>query len=656
MHPSRLALPAAGTLTAALLVALPAPGAAAAVDVTVPRPAPQTLDVDFTHAAFLDGAGNVWARGSQDNGALGNQLTSGVALEPVPAPLPAGITATKVDAGAQTTVVLGDDGRVYGTGHNDVGQLTGTGDRSSLTAFAWAPGATPQPVVDVATTTNGPAQTTYALGQDGTLLFTGTSPVIGDPAADALRPLAVPLPAGAGQPAQVVAGTNVVLVVTSNHRLYGLGANTAGRLGAGVPGSWNRLDSAGDVSSAIAGSNHTSWLTLTGTILSIGSDAVGQFGDGAGDSSSNSPVAAPGTWSAIAGTNCDCTVAISGLGVEVAGRQPSGYADLNPSFAPIPTSASDAAVEIAANDATVLVRQASGEVRGAGRNSFVQISDVAGSYAAAIVPVNDQPVVATTPTAPTGVPTVGVPLGSTAGTWVPTTAAVGTQWYLGSIAPANLVASGASFTPSPAQVGQHLFHVVSASGPNLAGRTVETDLGPIAPGALGGVGTPTITGTTRVGGTLAATVAATTPESVPAYQWLRDGVEIAGAEAPGYRLAKADAGRLIAVRVTWSSAGYASAVRSSASRQVPAVNHARPRISGKPRSGRMLRATKGTWSGVGYRYTARWYRNGVAVPGRVGWSYRVGTKDRGKRITVRVQARRTGWPTVTATSAVTRAR
>lgn len=656
MDPSRLTLPVAGTLAAALLAALPVPSAIAVVDVTVPRVAPQTMDVDFTHAAFLDGAGKVWTRGGQDDGALGNQTTSGVALDPVPAPLPPGVSGTKVDVGERTTVVLGDDGRLYGTGKNGSGQLTGAGDRSTLTPFVWDPGTTPQALTDVATSTSGPEQTTYAIGADGTLYFTGSSPLAGGTPVSALQVLAAPLPAGAGTPTQVVAGTNVVLVVTANHRLYGLGLNDGGRLGVGLSGAWNRLDAAGDVSAAIAGARHTAWLTLSGTITSLGSDAVGQFGDGAGDSSSSTPVTAPGTWTAIAGTNCECTVGLAAGVVKVAGRQPSGYADLNPAFTAVPTAAGDAAVEIAGNDATLVARRASGEVWGAGRNTFVQVSDVGGSYSASLVPVNDQPVVPTAPTAPTGAPIVGAPLGSGTGSWVPTTAVVGTQWFLGSVTPANLVASTASFTPEPANAGQRLFLVVTATGPNLVGQAVESDLGLVAAGTLGGVADPLVAGTAAVGSTLTASSPVTTPASEVAYAWLRDGVAIAGASAAGYQLTRADAGRSIVVRTTATAPGYAPAVRTSTARRVPAVNSARPTISGTAKKGKLLRATKGTWSGYGYGYTALWYRNGVRISAKPAWTYRLRAKDRGTRITVRVQARRTGWTTVTATSKAKRVR
>lgn len=653
MNLSRLVLPAVSVLVVGLATAVPS---AQAIDVTALRAAPQTTDADFTHAGFLDANGQVWARGSQEHGALGNQVTSGVALEPVPAPLPTGVSATKIDLGDNTIVVLGSDGQIYGTGKNDAGQLTGAGDRSALGVLSWEPGVIPQRLVDVGTSTSGPAQTTYGIGQDGTVYFTGSSPLPGGTPEAGLQPLGVQLPAGSGQAEQVVVGSNIVLVITASHRLYGLTTNIDPRLGVSAPGVWNRLDTTSDVSTAIAGANHTSWLTTSGTIYSIGSDAVGQFGDGVGDSTSSTPVAAPGTWTALAGSQCDCTIAISNGAVRVAGRQPSGYADTSATFATIATAATDTAVELGGSESTFTVRRSSGEVWGAGRNTFVQINATAGSYAGSLVPINDQPVVATSSPVPAAAPTVDVALASGNAGWVPTSATLGTQWYRGSVSAPNLLATTPSYTPTAALAGEHLILVVTGSGPNLAGASVQHDLGAVAPGTLHDVAAPLVAGTAQVGRTLSATAAETVPASSVSYQWLRDGAVIADATAPSYQLSAADAGREITVRARFTAPGYQDAVSDSALRRVGALNTARPTLSGVAKVGEKLRATKGGWSGYRYTYAAYWYRNGVRISAKPGWSYQLRAKDHGKKIAVRVVAKRTGWPTVAATSAAKKVR
>ncbi|GAB3868205.1 hypothetical protein GCM10028801_43800 [Nocardioides maradonensis] len=67
-----------------------------------------------------------------------------------------------------------------------------------------------------------------------------------------------------------------------------------------------------------------------------------------------------------------------------------------------------------------------------------------------------------------------------------------------------------------------------------------------------------------------------------------------------------------------------------------------PVVSGIARPGRTLRASTGGWSPTPASYSYRWYRNGVLVAGRTGATYAVGRADVGKRIKVRVTARRSG--------------
>ena len=80
---------------------------------------------------------------------------------------------------------------------------------------------------------------------------------------------------------------------------------------------------------------------------------------------------------------------------------------------------------------------------------------------------------------------------------------------------------------------------------------------------------PVISGTARVGRVLSTTGGAWSVESpVLAYQWLRDGVAIAGATAPSYRLIAADAGSNISVAVTASKTDFVQAVATSAATTV----------------------------------------------------------------------------------------
>ena len=81
----------------------------------------------------------------------------------------------------------------------------------------------------------------------------------------------------------------------------------------------------------------------------------------------------------------------------------------------------------------------------------------------------------------------------------------------------------------------------------------------------------------------------------------------------------------------------------------PLHNLERPAVRGTAVVGRTLTASVGTWSAPGLSYSFRWLRNGTPIADR-DRSHRVIRADRGKRLSVRVTARRTGYVAGSATS------
>lgn len=79
---------------------------------------------------------------------------------------------------------------------------------------------------------------------------------------------------------------------------------------------------------------------------------------------------------------------------------------------------------------------------------------------------------------------------------------------------------------------------------------------------------PRITGTTKVGSTLTASVPGWAPKIVKSttvtYRWLRNGKVVSGAVASTYTLTSADAGKRIQVRVKVTEVGLATTVKTSA--------------------------------------------------------------------------------------------
>ncbi len=76
-------------------------------------------------------------------------------------------------------------------------------------------------------------------------------------------------------------------------------------------------------------------------------------------------------------------------------------------------------------------------------------------------------------------------------------------------------------------------------------------------------GTPTISGTRRLGRTLTANYGTWTTGTSIAKQWLRDGVVITGATGKTYRLTSADVGKKISVRLIGTKSGYRTAIKVS---------------------------------------------------------------------------------------------
>ncbi|MFJ7159069.1 hypothetical protein ACIQUQ_29555 [Streptomyces sp. NPDC101118] len=170
---------------------------------------------------------------------------------------------------------------------------------------------------------------------------------------------------------------------------------------------------------------------------------------------------------------------------------------------------------------------------------------------------------------------------------------------------------------------------------------------------------PAITGTARVGAKLTASHGVWTP--VPdsyTYQWKADGVAIDGATGSSLVVPASALGKKVTVTVRAHSAKYGS--RSATSAATAAVGKGvapkattAPSVGGTAKVGRTLTAARGTWTPVPTSYRYQWYADGTAIDGATGTTLVLRSAQRGKRITVRVTALRTGHHSGTAVSAPT---
>lgn len=158
------------------------------------------------------------------------------------------------------------------------------------------------------------------------------------------------------------------------------------------------------------------------------------------------------------------------------------------------------------------------------------------------------------------------------------------------------------------------------------------------------------TGTPRVGQILTAKGGTSTADPARTFQWKRNGKAIAGQTRSTYRLVSADAGSRITVTITGRKTDYATSSVTSPARSVAAYNYRRPAVTGTMLVRRRLTAAKGSWVAPGHTFGYQWLRNGRAIRSATRATYTLTRADRGARISVRVTARRSGFPTVIATS------
>ena len=173
---------------------------------------------------------------------------------------------------------------------------------------------------------------------------------------------------------------------------------------------------------------------------------------------------------------------------------------------------------------------------------------------------------------------------------------------------------------------------------------------------------PAISDTTpQVGQALTATSGTWTPaDGTYSYQWLSGGSPITGATTSAYTAVGADAGKVLAVRVTASRAGRTSVSVTSANTAAVSAGEiaivALPTISDTtPEVGQALTATTGTWNPSDGTYAYEWFANGTPIAGAATSGYTPLVGDVGKKLSVRVTASKAGWTNGVATSAETSA-
>ena len=202
----------------------------------------------------------------------------------------------------------------------------------------------------------------------------------------------------------------------------------------------------------------------------------------------------------------------------------------------------------------------------------------------------------------------------------------------------------------------------SLTGATTPGGTYEDNYVAGPPGkvtlALGAIpapdntGAPSIPSSAQVGDTLTCNPGTWTGSPTFAFQWLRDGNQIATGNQ--YTVTGDDDGRTLVCRVTGTNAGGSDNANSNSvvpTRPAP-VNSGAPSIAASARTGDTLTCDPGTWSNSP-SFAFAWLRDGTPITGATANTYVVTAADVGRSIVCRVTASNSGGSASADSNAVT---
>lgn len=136
------------------------------------------------------------------------------------------------------------------------------------------------------------------------------------------------------------------------------------------------------------------------------------------------------------------------------------------------------------------------------------------------------------------------------------------------------------------------------------------------------------------------------------YQWYRNGYEIKGATKSTYKLTKADLGKRITVSViaVAEDGSWAEFVPNETKKVAKAkLKTVTPKITGTAKVGKTVKTKVTGWT-KGTKISYQWYANGKKIKGATKSSVKLTKSQAGKKITVKVTGKKTGYTTVTKTS------
>jgi alpha-tubulin suppressor-like RCC1 family protein len=252
-----------------------------------PGVSPLAITTGDDHSMAIGSDGNLYSWGDNSDGDLGDGTGSGTRQSPEVITLAAGVTPTAISAGGDHSMAIGSDGKLYTWGYNNDGQLgNGSYDpgpgQFSPEPIVLAPGVSPTAIA-------AGADHSLAIGSDGKVYAWGRNDFgqvgDGDPTeAPPNRPEAIPLAQGV-TPTAIAAGSYDSFAIGSDGKLYDWGYNVYGQLGDGTYNPVTTPEAvtlaSGVSPTAISGgADHTLAIGSDGNLYAWGLDGAGELGDG----------------------------------------------------------------------------------------------------------------------------------------------------------------------------------------------------------------------------------------------------------------------------------------------------------------------------------------------------------------------------------------
>ncbi|MCT2978228.1 hypothetical protein EFN79_05535 [Propionibacterium freudenreichii] len=260
---------------------------------TTPMPSILPAGITFTDiagsanaAAAIGSDGNVYTWGSNSYGTLGVGSTNDNATRATPTrltTLPSGVKFTQLDGGNWHVIALASDGRAYGWGRNNNGQL-GNG-QSGTNAYSLVAVAMPSGVTFTEVTAG--SYHSLAIGSDGNVWAWGINrqgQLGNGSSADSSRPVKVALPAGV-KPVEIAGGWQNSAIVASDGRIYTWGDGDSGQLGNGSGRNSSKpvaitMPAGVTFTKVAVGKYHMVALDSNGDVWSWGDNSRGLLGTG----------------------------------------------------------------------------------------------------------------------------------------------------------------------------------------------------------------------------------------------------------------------------------------------------------------------------------------------------------------------------------------